>query len=303
MHVSLSDRLFALLQIILPHHFLSRIMLRLTRSRGLFRRLFTPWFIRHFNIDMSQARESDWRKYENFNQFFTRELKADARPIQGNEKSLICPVDGCVSQAGAIRADRIFQAKGHDYSLAALLGGENSWSAAFTDGEFATLYLSPRDYHRIHMPLEGRLVEVIHVPGRLFSVNPATARTIPGLFARNERVVCVFETAVGPMAMVLVGAIFVASIETVWQGVVTPPAGRTIRRWDYREKNIVLKKAQEMGRFNMGSTVVLLFGKDRMEWDENIKAGSPVRMGQQLGKTSKKIEPFTTEDTEDTEIR
>ncbi len=283
MHASLSDRLFALLQLILPHHFLSRIMLRLTRSRGLFRRLFTPWFIRHFNIDMDQARQSDWRHYENFNQFFTRELKADARPVQGGEGDLICPVDGCVSQAGTIQTDRIFQAKGHDYSLAALLGGETSCSEAFTDGEFATLYLSPRDYHRIHMPLEGKLVEVIHVPGRLFSVNPATARTIPGLFARNERVVCIFETAIGPMAMVLVGAIFVASIETVWQGVVTPPAGKTVRRWDYHDKNIVLKKAEEMGRFNMGSTVVLLFGKNRMQWDESIKATAPVRMGQRLG--------------------
>jgi len=258
-------------------------MLRLTRSHGLFRRLFTPWFIRHFNIDMDQAREPDWRQYENFNQFFTRELKDNARPIQGDEKSLICPVDGCVSQAGTIQADRIFQAKGHDYSLAALLGGESSCTTSFTDGEFATLYLSPRDYHRIHMPVDGKLLEVIHVPGRLFSVNPATARTIPSLFARNERVICIFETAAGPMAMVLVGAIFVASIETVWQGVITPPAGREIRRWDYREKDIVLKKTQEMGRFNMGSTVILLFGKNRLVWDEKIKAAVPVQMGQQLG--------------------
>ncbi len=283
MHATLSDRLFALLQIMLPHHFLSRIMLRLTRNRGLFRRLFTPWFIRHFNIDMSQAREPDWRQYENFNQFFTRELKADARPVQSDERSLICPVDGCVSQAGAIRADRIFQAKGHDYSLATLLGGESSWSTTFADGEFATLYLSPRDYHRIHMPLEGKLLEVIHVPGRLFSVNPATARTIPGLFARNERVVCLFETDAGSMAMVLVGAIFVASIETVWQGVVTPPAGREVQRWDYRGKDVVLKKAQEMGRFNMGSTVILLFGKNRITLDEKIQATAPVQMGQRLG--------------------
>ncbi len=283
MFASFSERLFALLQMILPHHFLSRIMLRLTRSHGLFPRLFTPWFIRHFNIDMSQADEPDWHQYENFNQFFTRKLKPDARPIQGDEKGLICPVDGCVSQIGTIRADRIFQAKGHDYSLATLLGGERSWSTTFADGEFATLYLSPRDYHRIHMPIEGKLIEVIHVPGRLFSVNPATARTIPGLFARNERVVCLFETPVGPMAMVLVGAIFVASIETVWQGVVTPPAGRQRQRWDYREQNIGLKKAQEMGRFNMGSTVILLFGKNRMHWDDNIKATTPLQMGQQLG--------------------
>ena len=283
MFTSIADHLFALLQRALPHHFLSRIMLRLTRSRGLFRRLFTPWFIRHFDIDMTQAREPDWRQYENFNQFFTRALKADARPIQGDANSLICPVDGSVSQAGKIRADRIFQAKGHDYSLSALLGGESPWTDTFTDGEFATLYLSPRDYHRIHMPLGGKLLEVIHVPGRLFSVNPATARTIPGLFARNERVVCIFETAIGPMAMVLVGAIFVASIETVWAGVITPPAGQKVQRWDYREQNITLEKAQEMGRFNMGSTVILLFGKQRMRWDDAIRATMPVKMGQRLG--------------------
>ena len=284
MHASLSDRLFALLQYSLPHHFLSRIMLRLTRSRGLFRRLFTPWFIRHFNIDMSQAREPDWRCYENFNQFFTRELRPDARPVQAEENDLICPVDGSVSQAGAIQTDRIFQAKGHDYSLDALLGGNSAWADTFTDGEFATLYLSPRDYHRIHMPITGRLLEVIHVPGRLFSVNPATARTIPALFARNERVVCIFETAIGPMAMVLVGAIFVASIETVWAGVITPPAGTRVRHWDYRDKDIRLNRAEEMGRFNMGSTVILLFGKKRMHWDEAIRTGATVRMGQRLGR-------------------
>lgn len=286
MPVFLSDRLFALLQLFLPHHFLSRIMLRLTRSRGLFPRLFTSWFIRHFDIDMDQALESDWRKYASFNQFFTRELKPGARPIQAEKDNLVCPVDGSVSQAGIIKAERIFQAKGHDYSLSRLLGGESPWTARFSGGEFATLYLSPRDYHRIHMPIEGKLVDVIHVPGRLFSVNPATARTVPSLFARNERVVCIFETAIGPMAMILVGAIFVASIETVWQGVVTPPAGKSVRRWNYQDKNIVLKKAQEMGRFNMGSTVILLFAKECMQWDEQIKAGNSVRMGQQLGKSA-----------------
>ncbi|VAX09781.1 Phosphatidylserine decarboxylase [hydrothermal vent metagenome] len=288
MSAPISEHLFALLQRLLPHHFLSRIMLKLTRSRGLFRRLFTPWFIQHFNIDMSQARESDWHQYDNFNHFFTRELKAGVRPIKGGENDLICPVDGCVSQAGPIQSNRIFQAKGHDYSLSTLLGGESSHAEVFTDGEFATLYLSPRDYHRIHMPIASKLLEVIHVPGRLFSVNPATARTIPGLFARNERVVCLFETAIGPMAMVLVGAIFVSSIETVWQGVVTPPAGKRIRRWDYRDKNIILKKAEEMGRFNMGSTVILLFAKNSMKWDQRIKAEHPLQMGQRLGEPAKR---------------
>lgn len=283
---ALTDRLFVLLQFLLPQHTLSRLMLRLTRRRGLFPRLFTPWFIRHFGIDMREARQPDWRRYENFNQFFTRELRPGARPVEGGETDLICPVDGRVSQAGSLHEERLLQAKGHDYSLTALLGGESEWTASFRNGEFATLYLSPRDYHRIHMPVTGRLLETVHVPGHLFSVNPATTRHIPGLFARNERVVCYFETAIGPMAMVLVGAIFVASIETVWAGVITPPAGREVRRRDYREQDIVLEKAAEMGRFNMGSTVILLFGREAMEWDARIRAGAPVRMGQRLG------EPF-----------
>lgn len=255
----------------------------LTRSRGVFKKLFTPWFVRHFGINMDEAIETDWRKYPDFNSFFTRALKPEARPLVIGEQNLICPVDGSVSQAGRINGDRIFQAKGHEYSLASLLGGSSNWCDAFENGEFATLYLSPKDYHRIHMPLDGKLLEVIHVPGRLFSVNPATTRAIPGLFARNERVVCIFETEAGPMAMVLVGAIFVASIETVWQGVITPPAGKQIQRWDHREKEIVLKQGEEMGRFNMGSTVILLYPADKMNWADSIQPDVPVKMGQLLG--------------------
>lgn len=281
--MKLFEQLFALLQYLLPHHPLSRIMLRLTRSQGLFPRLFTPWFLRRFNIDMSQAQEPDWSKYACFNDFFTRALKTGTRPIAEGEKNIVSPVDACISQAGIIRGDRIFQAKGHEFSLNTLLGGDNSLSDIFENGQFTTMYLSPRDYHRIHMPLDGTLQQVIHVPGRLFSVNPATTRNIPGLFARNERVVCIFETAIGPMAMVLVGAIFVSSIETVWHGVITPPTSKAVRKWEQQDKHIHLKQGEEMGRFNMGSTVILLFPEDTMTWNEEVQAEHCFKMGEQMG--------------------
>ncbi|MCW9024649.1 MAG: archaetidylserine decarboxylase [Gammaproteobacteria bacterium] len=281
--MKLYEQLFALLQYILPHHPLSRIMLRLTRSQGIFKRFFTPWFIGHFKIDMTQAEESDWKQYDCFNSFFTRTLNADARPLAKGENIIVSPVDACISQAGAIRGDRIFQAKGHEYSLNTLLGGENRYSDIFENGQFATMYLSPRDYHRIHMPIDGTLQQVIHVPGRLFSVNPGTTRNIPGLFARNERVVCIFDTAIGPIAMVLVGAIFVSSIETVWQGVVTPPSSKQVRQWDCREQNILLKKGEEMGRFNMGSTVILLFPENKMTWNDSVTAEQCFQMGELMG--------------------
>ncbi|MDH5570948.1 MAG: archaetidylserine decarboxylase [Gammaproteobacteria bacterium] len=280
---SFFDRLFALFQYILPHHPLSRVMLRLTRSRGIFKDIFTPWFIKNFNIEMELAEEPDWKRYDCFNSFFTRALKADARPVVTGENAIASPVDACISQAAKIRGDNIFQAKGHQYSLNTLVGGDNRYSDLFENGTFATMYLSPRDYHRIHMPIDGTLKQVIHVPGRLFSVSPGTTRNIPGLFARNERVVCIFETAAGPMAMILVGAIFVSSIETVWQGVVTPPSSKRIRQWDYHDKNVVLKKGEEMGRFNMGSTVILLFAENKITWDKKVAADTPFKMGELLG--------------------
>jgi phosphatidylserine decarboxylase len=199
--------------------------------------------------------------------------------------AVLCPVDGAVSQAGYVEGDDIFQAKGHRFSLQTLLGGNTAWRDKFQNGLFATLYLSPRDYHRIHMPLTGSLKEVIHVPGRLFSVNPVTTRKVPGLFARNERVACLFETAHGPMGMVLVGAINVASIETVWQGVITPPAGKRIQSWDYSDKDVMLNAGEEMGRFNMGSTVILLFPPNQIKWDSSLIAEAPVRMRELIGIT------------------
>ncbi len=285
----LKDYLFAGLQYILPHHILSLLMLALTRWQNrLFLNQFTPWFIKQYKVDMTIAQNEDWKSYPSFNHFFTRAIKPEHRPIcsTGNIAS---PVDGCVSQAGKIKEGLIFQAKNHQYSMQTLLGqnsqGEQSnYITQFQNGYFSTLYLSPKDYHRIHMPIDGRLKDVIHVPGRLFSVNPATARTIPRLFARNERVVCLFETELGPMAVVMVGAIFVASIETVWQGVITPPTRFGIRSWNYDEQQISFKQGDEIARFNMGSTVILLFGDNKMIWDENLVPTQNIIMGQSIGR-------------------
>jgi phosphatidylserine decarboxylase len=282
---SLSDYLKAWPSYCLPQHTLSRLVHALTRCE-------TPWvklrliqrFVRTFDVDMSQALQPALEAYPSFNAFFTRALRPEARPLAPGADVLACPVDGAVSQLGAIRDGRVFQAKGHDYSLLDLLGGDVRAAEAFHDGSFATLYLSPRDYHRIHLPLDGRLTAMTHVPGRLFSVSPATTRAVPRLFARNERVIAYFDTAAGPMAMVMVGAIFVASIETVWAGEVTPPAGREIRRWDYDRQDpaFAFCKGAEIGRFNMGSTVILLHAAGRIAWRQDLGPASAVRMGQAL---------------------
>lgn len=282
--MSLSEALFALPQYILPHHPLSRVAQHVTRCENrVFKDALIRTFIRLYDVDMSQALQSNPGSYPSFNAFFTRALKPEARPLAAGEKTLLCPADGAVSQLGKIEEDTIFQAKGKLYSATELLGGEAGRAAAFQNGRFATIYLSPRDYHRLHMPLGGRLKEMIHVPGRLFSVNNATVNQVPRLFARNERVVCLFETEAGPMALVLVGAIFVASIETVWHGVVTPPTRAEIQCWDYSDKSLYLDAGAEMGRFNMGSTIIVLFGEQAATWDAGLAAGTPVRMGQALG--------------------
>jgi phosphatidylserine decarboxylase len=284
MFSTLRDNLFVLLQYILPQHPISRLIHWLTRLRVQWLKNFMGrWFIGHFQVNMSEAIETDIRAYPTFNDFFTRALKPGARPLSTQANAVLCPVDGAVSQAGEIDGDAIFQAKGHRFSLNTLLGNSAAWADKFQNGLFATLYLSPKDYHRIHMPLSGTLKEVIHVPGRLFSVNPVTTRKVPGLFARNERVACLFETEHGPMGMVLVGAINVASIETVWQGVITPPAGKRIQSWDYRDKDVTLQAGEEMGRFNMGSTVILLFGPQQVEWASTVMAEAPVKMGELMG--------------------
>ena len=289
---TLADQLRNLPQYLLPQRLSSRAAYRLTR-------ITTPWFknrmIRafcaHFGVDLSEAVEPNPEAYEHFNAFFTRALNAAARPLAPGQNTLCSPVDGTVSQLGRIDDGQIFQAKGRQFSLTALLGGTAARAEPFRHGWFATLYLSPRDYHRIHMPLAGELREMVHIPGRLFSVSPLTTRVVPELFARNERVVNLFDTASGPLAVVMVGAINVASMETVWAGTVTPPLGSQIRTWRYPKgaaDSITLAKGAEMGRFNMGSTVILIMpqsvaGADTPLWDQTLSAGTPVRMGQKLG--------------------
>jgi len=235
-------------------------------------------FVARYGVDMSEAANSDITSYASFNDFFTRALREGVRPIA--HADLICPVDGAISQFGPVDRDRIFQAKGHHYTTTELVGGDERLASQFEHGSYATLYLSPRDYHRIHMPCDGRLLRMIHVPGELFSVNPVTARGVPGLFARNERVVCIFEGPRGPWIMVLVGATIVGSMATVWHGVVTPPRSSGMREWQYQGRNIVLTKGEEMGRFLLGSTVVMLFPKSDLKFNPTWKPQGAIRLGE-----------------------
>ena len=281
----MKERLFIISQYLLPHHCLSRLAGCLAECKiDWIKNPFTRWFVKRFDVDMSQAQVEDPTAYEHFNAFFTRALKDGARPLDPTPNALLSPADGAISQLGPIESGRIFQAKGHSFSALELLGGDFERAAPFMGGQFATIYLSPRDYHRVHMPITGTLREMIYVPGRLFSVNQTTAENVPELFARNERVVCIFDTERGPMAMVLVGAMIVASIETVWAGLVTPPK-REIKRFAYDETArapITLEKGAEMGRFKLGSTVVLLFGPEQVSWAQSMAAGQAVNMGQKL---------------------
>ncbi|WP_083526140.1 archaetidylserine decarboxylase [Roseateles depolymerans] len=276
----MSDRLAVLPQYLMPKLLLTRMAGRLAVAElGD----FTTWVIRRFidryGVNMSEAAEPDPAAYASFNDFFTRALKPGARPLA--QAPLICPVDGAISQFGPVHADQIIQAKGHTYSVTALVGGDQQLAAQFRDGHFATIYLSPKDYHRIHMPCDGRLVRMIHVPGDLFSVNPTTARGVPGLFARNERVVCLFEGPQGPWIMVLVGATIVGSMATVWHGVVNPPRPGRIRTWHYEDERFSYTQGQEMGRFLLGSTVVMLFPKQQpLTFNPAWLPGGPVRLGE-----------------------
>jgi phosphatidylserine decarboxylase len=244
----------------------------------------TTWviqrFVKRYNVNMSEAAHADPAHYKSFNEFFTRPLKDGARPLSNS--TWVCPVDGAISQCGAIERDQIFQANGHQYSTRALVGGDADLAAPFQNGQFATLYLSPRDYHRIHMPISGKLLRMIHVPGDLFSVNPTTARGVPGLFARNERVVCEFETEKGPMVLVLVGATIVGSMATVWHGQVNPPRPGTIREWRYDTQDVRLQKGEEMGRFLLGSTVVMLFPANSIQFPADWTSTRPLQMGEAM---------------------
>ncbi|WP_256664795.1 archaetidylserine decarboxylase [Pseudomonas sp. SZ57] len=281
----MKDRLFIISQYLLPHHLLSRLAGCVAECRvRWFKNAFTAWFARRYQVEMSQALVEDLTSYEHFNAFFTRALKADARPLDATPGAILSPADGAISQLGPIDHGRIFQAKGHSFSVLELLGGDPKLSAPFMGGEFATVYLSPKDYHRVHMPLAGTLREMVYVPGRIFSVNQTTAENVPELFARNERVVCLFDTERGPMAVVLVGAMIVASVETVWAGLVTPPK-RELKTFSYDEAArapIHLEKGAEMGRFKLGSTAIVLFGAGQVKWAEQLTAGSKVQMGQAL---------------------
>ncbi len=277
------QKLFIASQYLLPQHLLSRAVGKLAASE-------TPWiknafingFARRYNIDMSEAANPDLTSYASFNAFFTRALRDGARPLDADANSIVCPADGAVSQAGQIESGRILQAKGQWYSTLELIGGDEALADQFEEGAFATIYLSPRDYHRVHMPVGGKLRRTIYVPGDLFSVNQTTAENVPRLFARNERLVCIFDTACGPVAVILVGAMIVAAIETVWSGLEAPTGRRTLID-SIPAKAVELDKGAEMGRFRLGSTVVLLFGREAVKWSETLVTCAPVRMGQRIG--------------------
>ncbi len=282
----MSDRSAVLPQYFLPKQALTLLAGKIAGAQAghLTTRLIT-WFVARYNVNMAEAANSDIASYQSFNEFFTRPLRDGARPLA--KADFISPVDGAISQFGAIERDQIFQAKGHHYSTTALVGGDADLAAKFQDGSFATLYLSPKDYHRIHMPCDGKLTRMIYVPGELFSVNPTTARGVPGLFARNERVVCVFESKSGPFVLTLVGATIVGSMATVWHGIVNPPRTREVREWHYKDKPVALKKGEEMGRFLLGSTVVILFPKNALTFNSDWSPAGAIRMGEPMGSKNK----------------
>lgn len=285
MRASLRDTLLALPFYVLPHHGISWCMYKLARIRWRpLKNLIIKIYSTLHPINMEEAVIEDKYAYEHLNAFFTRALKPECRPFSTQKDSWICPVDGSVSQAKNIEQGRIFQAKGNDYSLLELLGGDETMAAPFKNGQFATLYLSPRDYHRIHMPVKGTLKHMAYIPGRLFSVATHTVNVIPGLFARNERCICFFDTEYGPMIMVLVGAINVSAIETVWHEGRITTTGSNIRRFDYKQGEVILERGQEMGRFNLGSTVIII-GTEQLEWDTLIRPGADIKLGQYLGKS------------------
>ncbi len=274
---------------VLPQYLLPKLLLTTFagwvagKEGGKLTTALIRWFVGRYQVNMAEALNPDLSSYATFNDFFTRALKPQARPLASAD--LICPVDGAISQFGGIERDQIFQAKGHSFSTTALVGGDADLAAQFQNGSFATLYLSPKDYHRIHMPCDGRLMRMIYVPGDLFSVNPTTARGVPRLFARNERVVCVFDTAQGPFVLALVGATIVGSMATVWHGVVNPPRSASVLEWRYDDPNIAFKQGDEMGRFLLGSTVVMLFPEGRaksLTFNPSWTTGGAIQLGQAM---------------------
>ncbi|TKF19129.1 phosphatidylserine decarboxylase [Vibrio genomosp. F6] len=277
------DKIKVGLQYCIPQHGLTRLVGKIASAKaGALTTAIINWFIKQYKVNMDEALHSDPKHFKTFNEFFVRELKEGMRPIAEGETVISHPADARVSQFGPITDGQLIQAKGHNYSAQELLGGDANLAEEFKDGEFATLYLSPSDYHRVHMPCDGTLRQMIYVPGDLFSVNPLTAENVPNLFARNERVVCIFDTEFGPLAQVLVGATIVGSIEQVWAGTITPPRGNSVYKWDYPSQGntaVSLKKGEEMGRFKLGSTVINLFAKDSIQFDESMKNGEATVMG------------------------
>ena len=282
------DKFKIAMQYAMPKHFISRMVGKLAAAKaGGLTTALIKLFIKQYKIDMSEAKYPDPAHYKTFNEFFTRPLKEGIRPLAEENDIIAHPVDGAISQLGDVVDGQIIQAKGHDYSLQALLGGKEEDTAPFLGGKFATIYLAPKDYHRIHMPVDGTLSKMIYVPGDLFSVNPLTAQNVPNLFARNERVVAIFETEIGPLAMVLVGATIVASIETIWAGTVTPPAGKDVFSWNYPttgDNAITLKKGEEMGRFKLGSTVIFAWGANQAAFLSDHHPETVTRMGTPFAK-------------------
>ena len=275
--------LFIIFQYIIPQHTLSRLVGYLAETEIVWlKNLLITQFIKHYGVNMAEAADPEPLNYKNFNAFFTRALAEGARPISEDDNTLACPADGAISQLGEIKNNQIFQAKGQHYSTEQLLADEEA-AKLYRNGSFATIYLSPKDYHRVHMPLSAKLTKMTYVPGKLFSVNQTTAENVPGVFARNERLVCHFETEHGPMTLVLVGAMIVAGIETVWSGQVAPPTGPQNTLYTATPKAVSLNKGEEMGRFKLGSTAILLFPEGTVVWKETLEAGSPTTMGELLG--------------------
>jgi phosphatidylserine decarboxylase len=284
--MTLKNTFVELSQTFLPHHLLSQFVSKFTHCENIaWKNFLIRQIATRYGVVWDESITQDLNEFKSFNHFFTRELKAGARPLTTEKNAIASPADGVVSQAGKIERGDIFQAKGKSFTVTDLLGGDSQRAEKFNDGEFTTIYLSPKDYHRLHMPISGTLREMIHVPGRLFSVNGATTEAVNGLFAKNERVVAIFDTEIGQMALVLVGAIFVSSIETVWHGVVTPPTIKTVRNWKYETDAPTLKMGDEMGRFNMGSTIIVLFEKDKMRWNADFTADKQVNLGEKIGQS------------------
>ena len=280
-NILVNTRLKVLPQYLIPKQAITALAGKLASAKaGKLTTAVIRWFVKRYQVNMAEAAEPNIEAYESFNEFFTRPLKKGARRI--TKADFICPVDGAISQFGDIKADQIFQAKGHQYSTLAMLAGDKALAANFQNGSFATLYLSPKDYHRIHMPCDGTLKSMTYVPGDLFSVNPTTAQGVPGLFARNERVICEFDSAQGTFVLILVGATIVGSMATVWHGVVNPPRVGRITTWTYENQSITFKQGEEMGRFLLGSTVVMLFPQDTVKFNSKWTPTKPIQLGEKM---------------------